>query len=1015
MLLSLLGLGINAQIKFQKLIGNVFDNYGNSISQTYDEGYIVLGYTKSIGAGKEDVLLIKTNSNGDTLWMKTFGGANDDGGNSIQQTTDGGFIIAGSTTSFGAGGSDVYLIRTNAKGDSLWTKTYGGIKDDEGRSVQPTSDGGYIVSGTQTKATGIKDVYLIKTDANGDSLWTRTFGGVNDEEAYTVQLTSDGGYIICGYTKNFNLGGRDVYLIKTDANGDSIWTRTFGGVNDDEGRSVQQTSEGGYVIGGYTKSFGAGKSDFYLIKTDANGTLTWSKTFGGANDDGAYSIQQTTDGGFVIAGYTTISGNRDAYIIKTDKKGNGLWSKNFGGVNDQVCYSVQETTDGGYIALGYSANTVNSISCGYLLKIDANGNNLWTKKFFDTGDTEGSNIQTTTDGGYIIVGNTNTFGAGNYDIYLIKTNKTGSILWKKTYGGADYDQGSSVLQTSDGGYAVLGVTQSFGAGGRDIYLIKTNSKGDTLWTRTYGGTDYEQGNSIQQTSDGGYIIGGYTISFGVGGQGASYLIKTDSIGEILWTKAYISTYSNNTNSIKLTNDGGYILAGYYYVSNTYADYRPLLIKTDKSGNIIWSKYYQSGVGWAQSVAQNSDSGYILSGTLGTGNGGLLIDVNSSGNILWSRQYGGQYKEQLGCAQQTLDKGFIVVGFTTEGTDGYNAVIIKTNNNGTLAWKKVFGRNGDEEIFSIKQTADRGYITCGAYSSIGLTDNSVYLLKIDSLGNSGCNQLSDNAQLINLTSSVANISFQNNSNMGAINYTSTIVKNENSGISNTFCYSCTLNISPSGSVNLCQGDSVILSTNRADSYLWSNGDTTQSINVFNSGVYSVNIKSDITCSGYSSITTVTVNPLPEVPIIKENITENVVTLTSNYPIGNQWFMDGNIIVNANLQDYIVKQNANYTVQYNDSNGCSATSLPFNINTVNINNPITNENEIIIFPNPSDGIFKIDVGNLRSGKIKIYNIFGESIYQSEIRNETLDLSTQPKGVYLLFLQSGQKIFSKKIVIQ
>ena len=242
----------------------------------------------------------------DTLWTKTFGGSDDDYGYSVQQTGDGGYILVGFTCSYGAGGLEVYLIKTDAGGNQLWTRTFGGSYHDNGNSVQQTDDGGYIIAGgTESYGAGNFDVYLIKTDATGDTIWTKTFGGSDDDYGYTVQQTSDGGYIIAGYTNSYGAGGYDVYLIKTDSSGIEQWSRTFGGSDYDYGFSVQQTGDSGYIITGETSSYGAGGLDVYLIKTDAGGNQQWSQTFGGSSDDGSWSVQQTGDGGYIIAGLTS--------------------------------------------------------------------------------------------------------------------------------------------------------------------------------------------------------------------------------------------------------------------------------------------------------------------------------------------------------------------------------------------------------------------------------------------------------------------------------------------------------------------------------------------------------------------------------------------------------------------------------------------------------------------------------------------------------------------------------------
>jgi uncharacterized delta-60 repeat protein len=363
-----------------------------------------------------------------------------------------------------------------------FAKTYGGTGYEGASSVQRTSDGGYILAGyTYSFGAGLSDIILIKTDANWNISWAKTYGGTNWDVARSVQQTSDGGYILAGETYSFGAGGYDFFLINTDANGNIQWAKTYGGTNYDEAYYVQQTSDGGYIVAGLTYSFGAGLSDIILIKTDANGNISWAKTYGGTSGDVAYSVQKTSDGGYIVAGWTASfgAGSLDILLIKTNANGNIQWAKTYGGTHWDIAYSVQQTSDGGYIVAGY----------------------------------------------------TQSFGAGSKNIFLIKTNANGNIQWAKTYGGTNYDEAYSVQQTSDGGYILAGYTQSFGAGYDDIFLIKTDANGNIIWAKTYGGTDWDYAYSVQQTSDGGYIVAGYTQSFGAGG-GDIFLIKTDVNGNI---------------------------------------------------------------------------------------------------------------------------------------------------------------------------------------------------------------------------------------------------------------------------------------------------------------------------------------------------------------------------------------------------------------------------------------------------------------------------------------------------
>ena len=373
----------------------------------------------------------------------------------------------------------VSLLASFGLAQQRWTKTYGGPGDDEAAFVRQTTDGGYIVAGEASSfGAGARDVWLVKTDSSGDTLWTRTCGGASDDEAYAVEQTSDG-YIIAGYTISFGAGQKDVYLVKTNTSGDTLWTRTYGGGSPDGGNFVRQTSDGGYIVAGYTYSFGAGQGDACLIKTNALGDTLWTRTYGGATDDWANYVLQTPDSGYIITGCSGYHGARggDVWLIKTNARGDTLWTRTFGGDSLDV----------------------------------------------------GCTVQPTSDGGYIIAGGTRSFGRGGLDIYLIKTNASGDTLWTRTYGGTADDGGSGAVQTNDGGYTIAGYTYSFGAGQSDVYLIRTDSSGDTLWTRTYGDTGDDGASSVERTSDGGCIVAGYTSSFGAGSYDF-YLIKADANG-----------------------------------------------------------------------------------------------------------------------------------------------------------------------------------------------------------------------------------------------------------------------------------------------------------------------------------------------------------------------------------------------------------------------------------------------------------------------------------------------------
>ncbi len=324
-----------------------YEGTANSAQQTSDGGYIVVG-SVSESYGNSDVKLVKTDANGNLQWSTKYGGSESDIGYAVQQTKDGGYIIAGDTKSYGAGHSDAWIIKTDTKGKELWSKTFGGKDDDYAYSIQQTPDDGYIIACVAYSYGG---AWLIKTDARGKELWNKKFeGGLNSD---SVKFTNDGGYIIAGKS-NPPGGGLNAWLIKTDAIGNNLWNITFDETDFSEIFSVQQTSDGGYIAAGH-KAPKNSDFDAWLVKLDKHGNLQWDKTYDRIKYGGAKSVQQTADGGYIFAGRVNLEGYEmsDAWLVKTDANGTELWSKTFGDAEESEMFRyVQQTSDGGYILAG---------------------------------------------------------------------------------------------------------------------------------------------------------------------------------------------------------------------------------------------------------------------------------------------------------------------------------------------------------------------------------------------------------------------------------------------------------------------------------------------------------------------------------------------------------------------------------------------------------------------------------------------------------------------------------------
>jgi predicted secreted protein len=361
-------------------------------------------------------------------------------------------------------------------------------------------------------------------------MWDKTYGGTANDTApgETVQA-SDGGYAVFGDTTSFGAGGSDFWLIKTGAEGNMEWNQTYGGTGNEASGDMCLTSDDGYAMVGGTYSFGAGSQDFWFVKTDADGNMEWNQTYGGTGNEYAYHIVQTVDGGYAILGETTSfgAGSKDFWLIKTDSSGDMEWNMTYGGTESDTGIHVLQTGDGGYALAGHTTSFGAGSNDAWLIKTDASGTMQWNTTYGGTGMEFGQCLEPTIDGGYALACITNSFGAGGMDFWLVKMDSNGDMEWNMTYGGTESDGATHFIQTADGGYAIVGFTTS--SSNQDACLIKTNLNGDMEWNMTYGGTGTEISYALLETSDDGYLLTINTNSFGAGNNDI-WLVKTDELG-----------------------------------------------------------------------------------------------------------------------------------------------------------------------------------------------------------------------------------------------------------------------------------------------------------------------------------------------------------------------------------------------------------------------------------------------------------------------------------------------------
>ncbi len=365
--------GPDSEKAFSRVLDGENDDIGMSVAQTFDGGYIVGATTESDGSPYADFWLIKLDREGNRSWDRTFGGSDWDRLRAVRQTSDAGYILLGYTWGQGAGATDLWLLKTESNGYKVWGTTYGGAATDQGWDVQETYEGGYIMVGaTESAGAGGSDLWLVRTDPYRAVLWTQPFGGGGYEAGFAVLQTADSGFVAAGVTALGAAGGMNAYLVRTDSAGSVLWANTYGQAADDTVFSLAATADGGYILAGTSGT------DALLIKTNAVGKKSWLKTFGGPAEDTAREVVLSGDGGYVLAGTTRPAedDDTDIWLLKVDKDGQQVWSRTFDGGADDHGQALAATDDGGYIITGSTLPTDGSKRSVWVIKTDSKGKSV---------------------------------------------------------------------------------------------------------------------------------------------------------------------------------------------------------------------------------------------------------------------------------------------------------------------------------------------------------------------------------------------------------------------------------------------------------------------------------------------------------------------------------------------------------------------------------------------------------------------------------------------------------------
>jgi len=371
-------------------------------------------------------------------------------------------------------GGEILFAAPGTPPDVLWEKTFGKERNDQIRGLCETSHGDYLMAGWTSTLQTVQ-LYLLKVDASGDLVWERTFGVEGAQQAFSVLETGGGDCLVAGSLWTVNRGKYDGYLIRCDEGGTKIWDKTYTGVNNkifQSAREIQVMENGGFLITGKEYSVDGSMLRLLLIRTDLSGNVLWERTFAGSGRSVGSSVLETSDGECLALGSTTSSVDEkdDVYLIRCDAGGNRIWEKTYGGNLLDAGASVQEVTGGGFIIAGSTETLDEKGYLIYVLRTDAGGEIIWEKTFGSRSSQIGSSIGEAPDGSFVVAGWSDAVAAR--DCYLLKCDSGGRLLWERTVGGNKIDRAYSALALSDGSYVLAGETESFGAGALDGYLVK---------------------------------------------------------------------------------------------------------------------------------------------------------------------------------------------------------------------------------------------------------------------------------------------------------------------------------------------------------------------------------------------------------------------------------------------------------------------------------------------------------------------------------------------------------------
>ena len=942
-------------------------------------------------------------------WDKRYGGSETDNLNALIATTDRGYLLGGHTYSDTSGdcseptryGADFWMVKVDSFGIKQWDKRFGGSDADVTGAfgaIKQTKDGGYIlggvsrsgISGDKTQASrGITDFWVVKTDSAGNKIWDKRFGGDRDEDVTTIIQTKDGGYILGGSSESGISGDKtedsrgwwDFWIVKIDSAGNKLWDKRFGSGAQEFMRAVQQTPDGGYILGGdcYSNAYydvtqpSRGASDFWIVKIDSTGTKQWDRRFGGADYEMLSSLIITADGGYYLAGTSGSGMNgdktqaswglNDYWVVKTDSLGNKLWDQRYGSTNiEDYLGNAFQTFDGGFLLCGTSYSPIG-------------------------GDKTEANL-------------------GQEQTWIIKTDANGFKQWDKTIFTSGHDENSYAVQCLDGCYAFSNITPAdtggykteFTRGMRDYWVVKfcdtTLPRQVPLHTSVVG-----YNASCPSACNGSAVINPLN-----GTSPYTYLWQPGNYNTAAINNLCAGTYNvtvtdvaNNsiTASITIAHPNA-ITPNDSSVSATCGNSNGSASVTPTGGNGSYTYLWSTG-GTAATISNLAPANYTVTVTSGVCSVTTATVVNATGTAvtLFSSTVATSCNSSNGSASVAVTTGASPYSYLW--SNGRTIATISNVTSGTYT-VTVTGFDGCTTSTNVTVAASTGVtlLVLPAHTSCGNSNGSVSIIPTTGV-----------SPFVYLWSNGDSVSTPGNLAAGTYTVTTTDVR----GCSATAAVTINSSNSPHVTAGadkyiMCTNDSALIcATGSQLTYLWNTGQSGSCIHTQSAGNYYVTATDNNNCTVESNHLSIAVYPSPSV-----SISVNGDTLAAYNAITYQWYLNGNKITGATGNIYIADQTGTYSVAVTDTNGCIAFSNTINI--TGIHNLYLDK--IIVHPNPATDQLFIETNEIIVTEINIYSVTGSLVNKNaQLQNGSVDISQLAKGAYIVEIKSNELSVNRRWV--